>query len=321
MENPKIVAIGGGTGLPVVLTGLKKYTKNITAIVCVTDSGKNSGLLRKELNMLPPGDIRNCLLALSNSEEMMKKLFSYRFGNGTLEGSNMGNLFLAAMAKITGSFEKAVKETGKILKLNGKVLPSTLENAHICAELTDGTTVEEELNVRQPGKSPIKRAFLKPEPAALEECINEIVGADAVVIGPGALYTSVITNLLVKGIADAINRGRAKKIYVCNITEMPGQTDGFTASMHAGEIMKYLAGKIDCIILNRGMPEPKAKEAYERQGSFLVNIDMKNLEKTGARIITGDLLTREERKDMWDRLDYLRHDPDKLAKTILSVIK
>ena len=318
----KIVSIGGGTGQPALLRGLKKYTENITAIVCVTDTGRNSGMLRKELSILPPGDIRNCLIALSNSEDLLKSLFSYRFENGSLEGNSVGNIFLAALTKITGSFESAIKEMSRILKLNGKVLPATLDDVHICAELQDGSVIEGEVNILNrdiAANKNLKRVFLKPGAKALEECTKEIMDADLIIIGPGALYTSVITNLLVAGMPEAINSSRAKKVFVCNITEMPNQTRGFSASGHVKEIIKYLSGKLDFVVINTGIPEKDIVSVYEKQGSPLVRNDVVEIEKLGARVVESDVLTKDIRKDVWNRLDYLRHDPDELAECIIGI--
>ncbi|MBL7206035.1 MAG: YvcK family protein [Candidatus Aenigmarchaeota archaeon] len=320
----KVVSIGGGSGQSVLLKALKKYTEDITAIVCVTDCGRNSGMLRKEIGILPPGDIRNCLVALSNSEELMKELFGYRFQNESLEGNSIGNLFLAALTKITGSFEEAIKETSKILKLKGKVLPSTLKDIHICAELENGDIVEGEINIINRGiknkENSIKRVFLKPDAFALSDCIEEIKNADAIIIGPGALYTSIITNLLVKGVSEAINQSKGKKIYICNITQMPDQTIGFKASDHVKEVIKYLGGKLDFVILNTGVPESGMIEEYEKQGSALIENDIEEIKKIGVGVLEADILSRDIRADMWDRLDYLRHDVDKIMEAIKSIM-
>ncbi|MBU0635978.1 uridine diphosphate-N-acetylglucosamine-binding protein YvcK, partial [Candidatus Micrarchaeota archaeon] len=241
-KNPKIVLAGGGTGLSTLLTGLKHFTDNLSAIVTVTDSGKSSGKLRKEQNMLPPGDIRNCLVALSNREERLKKLFQYRFQNGSLEGHSFGNLFIAALTATTGSFEKAVQEASRILAIQGKVVPSTLSNTHIGVELENGQVLvgEDTIVARNDTvhkRSPIKKAFLKPASVkATPEALEEIKNADLIILGPGCLYTSIISNLLVNGIASSIQKSKAKKVFVCNIMTQQGQTDGFSASQHIKKI-------------------------------------------------------------------------------------
>lgn len=322
-EQPRIVAIGGGTGLPIVLQGLKRFTKNLTAVVTVTDSGRSSGKLRKELHVLPPGDIRNCLVALSDSEQSEKRLhdlFQYRFSNGSLEGMSLGNLFLVALTDILGSFEQAVKEAGEIFSIRGKVLPSTLTDTHVCATLADGTLVEEEFNVRQPGKPPIKRVFLKPESVpATPEALDEIKEADIIVLGPGSLFTSVVTNLLVQGIPEAIAESDAKVIYVCNIVNQPGQSDGFNASDHVHAIMEYLTpARLDTVFVNTTMPSPATIKNYEAHGKKLVEVD-KAMDKLGVKVVRADLCEKiEKRPILWEKADLLRHDPNKLAALIMK---
>lgn len=317
-----IVAIGGGTGLPSVLGGLKGYTKQITAIVTVTDSGRSSGVLRNDLNVLPPGDIRNCLISLSKSDKLMKDLFQYRFScNGKLEGMSLGNLFIAGLAKVTGSFEQAVKETSRILAIEGRVLPSTLQDTHLCAELVDGRIVEQEFNVREPNKPAIKRVFLKPRDAdALPATLRAIEEADLIVLGPGSLYTSVITNLLVKGIADAIKRSRGKKVYVCNIMTQPGQTDGYSLAMHVNAIERYLGeGVLDVVVFNNREPPKDVLKRYKSEKAELICSDS-NLSK-GVQAIQADLIDRAHSKGgEWQKADLLRHDSENLAKILIGLI-
>lgn len=326
IKKLKIVAIGGGTGLPTVLEGLRKHTDNLTAIVTVTDSGRSSGMIRKELNIPPPGDIRNCLIALSNSEKLMNNLFQYRFETGSLEGHSFGNLLIAALAKITGSFENSIEEVAKILRLNGKVLPSTSENTHICAEFEDGAIIEEENNIidrHNPNvylRSPIKKVFLKPEAKASEKAIEEIKKADLIILSPGSLFTSVITNLLVKGIPEAIKESNAKKIYVCNIMTQPSQTYKYKASDHIKQINRYLSGILDYIILNSKKPNLDLIEEYEKEHSQLVENDMEELNKLDIKIIQGELLEdAPEKQILWHKKDLLRHDSNKLAKLIINI--
>ena len=320
--DPKVVAVGGGTGLPILLEGLKHYTRDLTAVVAVTDSGRSSGKIRKDLGVPPPGDIRNCLVALAESEELVHKLFQYRFENGSLEGMTMGNLFIAALAKVTGSFEEALKETSRILAIRGKVLPSTTVDTHICAELSDGRIVEEELNVRKPDKPRIKRAFLniKDVPAS-EEAVEEIMKADYIIIGPGSLYTSVISNLLVEGIADAIRLSKATTAYVCNIVTQPGQTDGYCASDHVEAILEQVGAEaLDCVLVNNKVPPPEVLEAYARAGAELVKVD-EELYHLGVQVIEADLLEKLKggTRVLWEKQDLLRHDPDKLARLIIGL--
>ncbi len=319
----KIVAIGGGTGLPSVLSGLRSYTKHLTAIVTVTDSGRSSGVLRNDLNVLPPGDIRNCLISLSNSGELMKQLFQYRFAGGEkLDGMSLGNLFIAALAKVTGSFEKAVKETSKVLAIEGQVLPSTLHDTHLCAELADGSIVEQEFNVRKRDKAPIKRVFLKPANAALlPAAAKAIKEADLIVLGPGSLFTSVITNLLVKGMPAAIKKSRAKKVLICNIMTQAGQTDNYTLSQHVDAIERYLGKNVlDSLIINNGKPGTAVLQHYKKENAQLVVLDKQNL-PAKLRVVEADLIDRKRAVEHeWHKVDLLRHDSEKLAKLLIGLI-
>lgn len=327
--EPRIVAIGGGTGLPVVLEGLKDYTNHLTAIVTVTDSGRSSGVLRKELGIPPPGDIRNCLVALSESEELMLKLFNYRFERSdNLRGHSFGNLFIAAMAMITGSFEKAIEETSKILKIKGRVIPSSLQNVHICAELIDGTILSEEDNIIQREENvlerpPIKRVYLEPiQTQATPSAIEEIRQADLIILGPGSLYTSVISNLLVKGIPEAARESKAKKVYVSNVMTQVSQTHNYKVSDHIAAINRYLGeGTLDYIIVNEKKPPEAIIKNYEDEFAFLVEIDDDKLNQYGIKIIKADLIEeRQEKRKLWKKRDSLRHDSQKLGKVLLEIL-
>lgn len=321
--QPNIVAIGGGTGLPIVLTGLRRFTHNLTAVVTVTDSGRSSGKLRNELGILPPGDIRNCLIALSESDKLMNDLFQYRFANGSLEGMSFGNLLLAAMSKVTGNFEKGLREVSRILNISGRVIPSTLTDTHICARLKDGTTVEEELNVRRVGKSSIDEVYLRDASVeAFDEAIQEINQADLIVMGPGSLFTSVISNLLVPGIPEAIRASRAKKVYICNIVTQPGQTDGFSALDHIEAIERYLGrGILDAVIINNFLPPKEIMEAYEKDGARLVLPDRPLRAREKPRIIEDNLVENLNKKRiLWEKQDMLRHDPTRLANLLIRIL-
>lgn len=316
-----IVVIGGGAGVPIVLQGLKDYDVNLTAIVSVTDSGRSSGILRKELGVLPPGDIRNCLLALSKADDSLKSLFRYRFSESSLAGMNLGNLFIAALAKMEGSFDKAVKKISRLLKVKGKVLPASLDDVHLCAELLDGTIVEEEINVRKPNKPPIKKIFLIPKNAKpSKEVLDEIEKAELIVIGPGSLYTSVITNLLIKDLTKAIKSSKAKKVFVCNIMTQPGQTDNYTVSQHVRAIEEYLGKNIlDYIIINTGTPSKKILEGYRKKNAFLVKIDKENLNDIKAKIIQADVVDKKLAQKLWQKTDLLKHDSKKIAKALMKI--
>jgi len=330
-----IVSIGGGTGLPLILRSLKNYNHNITAMVTVTDSGRSSGKLRKEFNILPPGDIRNCLIALSTSEDLLHDLFQYRFETGDLEGHSFGNLFITALTQVTGSFEKSLKETSKLLKLKGRVIPSTLIDTHLCAELEDGRVVESEVNVRGLNKPPIKRVFLKPyDVKPLTDALDAIRDADIIILGPGSLFTSIIPNLLVNGIAEAIRNSKAKKVYISNIVTQEGQTDGFKASDHVKAILKYLnkgqdpnsSSKpimkfmknevLDCVILN-SIDDERIKEC--KINGELVENDVEEIKNLGVNIVMSDLVEDlESDKCLWNKVYHLRHDSNKLVKIILE---
>ena len=323
-DRLKILAIGGGTGLPIMLEGSKTYSKHLTAVVTVTDSGRSSGVLREEFGILPPGDARNCLVALSETEEQeqeLYQLFQYRFNKGSLEGMSLGNLLMAALTDITGSFEQAIKKASKILHIRGKVLPSTLANTHICAELEDNTYVEEEFNVRAVGKSPIKNVFLKSNDVPpFPEAVEEILKADIIVIGPGSLYTSLITNLLVAGIRNAIRNSKATKIYVCNIVTQPGQTDHYKVSDHIKAVTKYLgAGVLDYVIMNNNIPRKDILDKYQKEGAEVVLMD-EGVYNPKVNVKKADLVEDlNQKRVLWEKQDLLRHDPDKLADSICRV--
>ena len=323
-DNLKILALGGGTGLPIALEGLKTYSENLTAIVTVTDSGRSSGVIREQYGILPPGDVRNCLVALSETEEQEKdlyQLFQYRFNKGSLNGMSLGNLLMAALTDITGSFDQAIKKASKILTIKGRVLPSTLTSTHICAELKDGSVVEEEFNVRAPRKAAIERVFLKSNDVECPpDAISEIEKADIIVIGPGSLYTSVISNLLVGGIKAALQRTKAVKIYLCNIVTQPGQTDNYTASDHIKAIIKYLGeGILDYVLVNNNFPREEIIEKYRKQDADIVALD-ENLEKNNVAIEVTDLIENiEQKRVLWEKQDLIRHDPEKLADSICRI--
>lgn len=323
-DRLKILAIGGGTGLPIMLEGSKTYSKNLTAVVTVTDSGRSSGVLREEFGILPPGDARNCLVALSETEEQERELyqlFQYRFNRGSLEGMSLGNLLMTALTDITGSFEQAIKKASKILHIRGKVLPSTLANTHICAELEDNTYVEEEFNVRALGKPPIKNVFLKSNDVPpFSEAVEEIQKADIIVIGPGSLYTSLITNLLVVGIRNAIRNSKATKIYVCNIVTQPGQTDHYKVSDHIKAVTKYLGeGVLDYVIVNNNIPRNDIIDRYQKEGAEVVLMD-EGVYNLNVNVKKSDLVEDfNQKRVLWEKQDLLRHDPDKLADSICRV--
>lgn len=313
-----IVCIGGGTGQASLLRGLKKYDCNLTAIVTVTDSGRSTGKLRKELGIPAPGDIRNCIISLSDSEELLKDLFQYRFPKGELEGHSFGNLFLAAFTEVSGSFDSAIKAMSKILNIQGKVLPSTLASAHLVAELEDGSVVKEEVNIRST-EGAIKNIYLDTAVDACAESVKAIKESDLLVICPGSLYTSVISNFLVDGIKKAIAESNAKKVYVANLVTQPGLTDRYDLQKHVEEIVRYMGSKLDHCIINKGKPSKELMKSYEKDGSYFVEPDPEAIRTMGIDVIEDDLILRgREKKELWQKQDYLRHDPEKVARILVK---
>ena len=323
-DTLKMLAFGGGTGLPIALEGMKTYSENLTAIVTVTDSGRSSGVIREEYGILPPGDVRNCLVALSETEEQEKdlyQLFQYRFNKGSLNGMSLGNLLMTALTDITGSFDLAIKKASKILAIKGKVLPSTLTSTHICAELKDGSIVEEELNVRGLQKAPIERLFLKTNDTKCpQDAISEIEKADIIVIGPGSLYTSIICNLLVGGVKEALQNTKAVKIYLCNIVTQPGQTDNYNASDHIKAVTRYLGeGVLDYVLVNNNFPRKEIIEKYKKEGADIVALD-EDLENNNVAVEATDLIENlDQKRILWEKQDLIRHDPEKLADSICRI--
>jgi len=313
-EQPEfhIVAIGGGTGLSTLLRGLKAHNVALTAIVTMGDDGGSSGRLRQDFNVPPPGDIRNCLVALADAEPLMSELFQYRFPavGSPLDGHSFGNLFIVAMTQITGSFERAVAESSRVLAVRGRVMPSTLEDITVCAELEDGRVVRGESSIAQQ-RSRIRRIFLDPEnPKAYEPALLAILSADVIVLGPGSLFTSVIPNLLVDGIVQAIRLSPALKVYVCNVTTQRGETDGFGVVEHLEAIEAHAGGPfVDCVLANENLEPTRALESIGVQG-----ISLEGLQRISSRVrvIVRDLVNLEQ---PW------RHDPSKLAQALLEIAR
>lgn len=317
VKGPKIVVVGGGTGLSTMLRGLKYYTSNITAIVTVADDGGGSGDLREDLGMLPPGDIRNCILALADTEPLMEELLQYRFPDGRLKNQSFGNLFLAAMDGVSDNFEDAVQKMSSVLAVTGKVLPVTLDDMKLVAELENGNKIEGESLIPKESlkqNSRIKRLMIEPKDARpLEDALKAIREADAIVLGPGSLYTSVIPNLLVKDIADTIKKSDAIKIYISNIMTQPGETHGFKASDHI-KVLKKHAGKniVDYVVANReGIPED-IKAKYLEDNSELVELDKKELKALGVEVVEASLVKIEKK--------YVKHDAEHLAEVLVDTI-
>lgn len=310
-RGPRVVAVGGGTGLSMLLKGIKNITNNITAVVTVGDDGGSSGRLREEMGVLPPGDIRNCIAALADDEDLVTKLFQYRFKNGEgLEGHSFGNLFLSALCSITGDMVRAVKESSNVLSIRGRVLPSTLDDMKLVAEMEDGRIIKGESNIPE-AHGRIKKLYTDPKNCkALEDVITAIKNAELIILGPGSLYTSVIPNLLVEEIAQEIAKSKAKKIYVCNIMSQPGETDGYTVSNHVQALMQHAGSTkiVDAVLVNDFLPKNLA-EKYEQAGSYPVSLDSDNLKKLGVTLCCKKLI--EDSKE-----GLVRHSSNRVARAI-----
>ena len=310
-RGPKIVAIGGGTGLSTLLRGIKHITNNITAIVTVGDDGGSSGRLREEMGILPPGDIRNCIAALADDDDLVTKLFQYRFKSGEgLGGHSFGNLFLTALCAITGDMVNAVRESSKVLSIRGRVLPSTLDDMRLAAEMEDGTIIKGESMIPE-AHLKIKRLFTIPENCKpLDEAIEAIKEADLIILGPGSLYTSVIPNLLIKEISKEVAQSKADKIYICNIMTQPGETDEYSVSQHLKAIIDHCGYEkiVDAILINDSLPDTLA-EKYYAANSFPVQIDENKIKELGVEIISHRLI--EDSKE-----GYVRHSSNRLSRAI-----
>ena len=310
-RGPRIVAVGGGTGLSMLLSGIKNITNNITAVVSVGDDGGSSGRLRESLDILPPGDIRHCMTALADDEDLVTKLFKYRFKNGEgLEGHSFGNLFLTAMCAITGDMASAVKASANVISIRGRVLPSTLDDMKLVAEMEDGRIVHGESTIPEAGGK-IKRLFSEPSDCkALPEVIDAIRNAELIILGPGSLYTSVIPNLLIKEISEEIANSKAKKIYVCNIMSQPGETDGYTVSDHLKALINHSGYKkiVDTVLVNNYIPENLA-DKYQKSGSYPITVDLPEIKKLGIKVYAKNLVEP-------DKNGLVRHSSSKVARNI-----
>jgi uncharacterized cofD-like protein len=310
----KIVSIGGGTGLSTLLRGLKRCAAELSAIVTVTDDGGSSGRLRDEFGILPPGDIRNCLIALSEDENLMSRLFRYRFtSDGGLDDHSFGNLFLTAMAGITGDFAEAVRLTSEVLAIKGVIYPSTNSNVTLRAQFEDGSWLEGETRITE-ARKPILRVALHPADAdPLTEALRAILTADVITLGPGSLYSSLIPNLLIREVVPAIRQSTATKIYIQNIMTQPGETDNYAAADHILALMDHCGGELlfANIILNSGVPSADILRRYEAEHASMVRLDRESLSAMGLRIMERDLLAED---------GVIRHDPDRLARAVLEMV-
>jgi uncharacterized cofD-like protein len=313
-RGPRIVAIGGGTGLSTLLRGLKAYAAHLTAVVTVTDDGGSSGRLRRELGILPPGDINDCLVALAEVEPVMTRLFQYRFDRGDLAGHSFGNLFLASMVGVGGDLVSAVRLASRVLAIRGQVLPATADQAVLGAEFMDGTVVEGESAIPLLRK-PIRRVYLNPPNVrAVPEVLEALAQADLILLGPGSLFTSVLPNLLVPGIAGGRPRAAAPVVYIVNVMTQPGETDGFRASDHVRTVVEHLGGGVvDVALVNTQMPRNRAVlERYQEQGAFPVEPDLERIRHLGVEAVGRPLMSET---------DLLRHDPARLAQAVLEIFE
>lgn len=314
-QGPRIVAIGGGTGLSTLLRGLKHYSSNITAIVTVTDDGGSSGRLIRDKGMIPPGDIRNCLVALADAEKSMTDLFQHRFkvDSGTLSGHSMGNLLIAALVdQARGDFEKAIEAASDVLNIRGRVVPSTLAHVRLRAELDNGMEICGETAIVEAGRR-IRRIHLDPEDChPTKEALEAIRSADLVCIGPGSVYTSLVPNLIVPGVMEALRETSAKRLYICNVMTQPGESDAFAASEHVTAILNHVEGRVfDLVVVNTGVPTDDALEKYRGSGQHFVDPDIDRIRALGLKVVTGNFISET---------DVVRHDPLRVASRIISLI-
>ena len=317
-QSPKVVAIGGGTGLSTMLRGLKSHTKNLTAIVTVADDGGSSGMLRQDLGMPPPGDIRHCMEALANAEPLMQQLLTYRFpeGSGNLTGQSFGNLILAALNGISGSFDEAVSKMSQVLAITGRVLPVTNADVVLEATFENGTKVQGESKISDFKKAQdcrIQNVRLLPEhPKALPEAIRAIQEADLILLGPGSLYTSVIPNLLVDGISEAVCASKAMKIYICNIMTQDGETEGMTASDHVKALLRHSGpGLVDICLCNSAPVRPGLLERYKEEDAAPIVVDKEAIEALGVELVTRPLAS--------ETLNYARHSFARLSAAVMEL--
>lgn len=316
LKNPKIVVIGGGTGTFTVLSGLKKYPNKLSAIVSMADNGGSTKVLREEFGILPPGSVRPALVALADSEKTLAELFNFRFAQGGLKGHNFGNLFITALSKMYGDFEKAIQEASKLLNIKGKVIPATLDDAQLCAILENGQEIVGETNIDIPkhnGRLSIKKIELRPCCRANKRAIQAIAQANLIVIGPGDLFSSILPNLLVKGISKAIKKSEAKKVYICNLMTKFGETNNFTALDFVQTLEKYLGADIlDYVIINNKRPSIKRISKYEKEKAIFVEYQKSDFKNKKFQIIENNFLRPQ---------GFIRHCPDKLARELFYLCK
>ena len=330
VNGMNVVSIGGGLGAVQVMQGLKSHTDQLTGIIAVTDTGRSTGIVREFAQIPAPGDIRNALATLSADDgSLLSRVMQHRIvapGDPNLDGMAFGNLFIAALTQMSDSFVKAIQQISDFLDVQADIFPVTEENTHICAELMDGTIVEEEFNVRQLDKAAIKRIFVQnPEATVYPPCIDALREADLITIGPGSLFTTVIACLAFKEIAQAIRDSSALKVYVCNTTTQPGQTDGYTLSDHVQQVISYLGiGVLDYVVLNSSEPSPQLMELYARERVDVLlptPHEVHNILTMNVTPVMADVAdTRSGKRALWQKQDTIRHNPELIAAILLDLM-
>jgi len=330
MKRRKIVTIGGGTGSFTLLSGLKKYPVDISAIVSMADDGGSTGVLRDELGVLPPGDVRQCLVALSESSDMLRELMNYRFEEGGLKGHSFGNIFLSALEKSSGGLEKGTEAAIKILNVRGTIIPVTKNDARLFLKLKSGKILkgEDEINHSKiVQKEILEKLYFSPKVKANPKAIKSIMEADLVSVGPGGLYTSILPSLLVSGVAEALQKTKAIVVYNCNLTNKKGQSEHFSMDDYADIINEYIgSGRIDYVVFNSKNPKKKLIKKYESQHQLLVGFDAQDRKKRKYKIIRADVLSNKISKySIADSIAllraFIRHDSDKLAKVLMMILE
>lgn len=324
-KQPNVLVLGGGTGSFVVLSGLREKPINLTSLISMMDSGGSTGRLRDQLGVLPPGDLRQALVALSSSPQIWRDLFVYRFENGDFHGHNFGNIFISALEKITGSIEEAVSLAGEVLRIKGEVLPVTTDNSQLCVRLEDDTIIEGEayIDMEETERPRIRKAFLNPSAFISHSAQEAIKKANFIVIGPGDLYTSIIPNLLVHGVPQALKESKAKVIYIANLMTKVGQTDNFKISDHLNELQKYMGEKkLNYTLINNAKPKGEALKWYENALVSIVEDDIGDGKDFGLKVIRGDFMstvTYQKSKSDKVKRSLIRHDSEKLAKSLMRL--
>lgn len=324
-----VVSIGGGLGAVQVMRGMKNYTNNLTGIIAVTDTGRSTGIVREFAQIPAPGDIRNALATLAlDNDSLLTQVMQHRIvapGNSQLDGMAFGNLMIAALTQMSGSFVQAIQQISDFLDVQADIYPVTEENTHICAELMDGTIVEQELNVRQLDKAAIKRIFIQnPEAVVYEPCLEALRNADLITIGPGSLFTTTIACLAFKEISQAIRDSNATKVYICNTTTQPGQTDDYSLSDHVQQVVSYLGiGVLDYVVLNASQPSEDLMQLYAREKiNVLVPTkeEVHKIRTMNVKPYLADIAdTKSGKRELWQKQDTIRHNPELIAKTLLKI--